>query len=105
MSLQIGAPLLILAALLQASVLPTLRISGGQPDLVVIITLAWALLDDGVEAALWAVVGGLALDLFSGAPMGFSTLRAITMVCEVCCFWVMPSMPITWSMSTCWVRT
>jgi rod shape-determining protein MreD len=74
MSLQIGAPLLILAALLQASVFPRLRIAGGQPDLVVILTFAWALLDDGVEAAIWAVVGGMALDLFSGAPVGFSTL-------------------------------
>jgi rod shape-determining protein MreD len=74
MSLQVGMPLLILAALLQATVLPYLRISGGQPDLVVVITLAWALLDDGVEAAVWALVGGVALDLFSGAPMGFSAL-------------------------------
>ena len=74
MSLQLGAPLLILAALVQATVLPHLRIAGGQLDIVVIITMAWALLDNGVEAAIWALVGGVMLDLFSGAPMGFSVL-------------------------------
>jgi rod shape-determining protein MreD len=77
MSLQIGAPLLILAALVQAAVLPHLRIFGGQPDIVVVMVLAWALLDDGVEAAFWALVGGIALDLLSGAPMGFSTLTLL----------------------------
>lgn len=74
MSLQIGAPLLLLAAVIQATILPYLRVSGGQPDLVVIVALAWAFLDEGTEAAFWALVGGMALDLFSGAPMGFSSL-------------------------------
>jgi len=73
-SLQLGAPLMLLAAILQATVLPRLRIFGGQPDLVLLIVLAWAVLDHDREAMAWAFVGGFWLDLFSGVPVGISSL-------------------------------
>jgi len=74
MSLHIGVPIFFIAALLQAAVLPQFRVFEGQPDLVVIVVLAWAILDQGQEGLFWAFVGGLALDLFSGAPFGISSL-------------------------------
>lgn len=74
MNLQVGIPLTLFAALLQAIVLPRLRIFGGQPDLVLIIVLTWALLDHDREAMVWAFVGGLWLDLLSGVPVGISSL-------------------------------
>ncbi len=74
MSLQLGIPLFILSALLQATVLPFWRVFGGQPDLIVLLVLAWASLDPGQEGMVWAFVGGLFLDLLSGAPIGISSL-------------------------------
>src|SRR5688500_13003948 len=76
-SLQIGIPLFILASLLQATVLSHLRVYGGQPDLIVIIVLAWAILDRDQEGMVWAFVGGLFLDLLSGAPLGISSLAMV----------------------------
>ncbi|MBN1310398.1 MAG: rod shape-determining protein MreD [Anaerolineae bacterium] len=74
MSLQIGIPLLLAATLLQAVVLPHLRMYGGQPDLVVVLVLAWATLDHEQEGMVWAFIGGLCLDLLSGVPLGISSL-------------------------------
>lgn len=77
MSLQLGAPLFILAALLQATVLPYLRVFGGQPDLIVVLVLAWSLLDRDQEGMAWAFVGGLFLDLLSGTPLGVSSMALV----------------------------
>ena len=77
MSLQIGAPLLLAAALLQATLLPRFRVLGGQPDLVVVIVLAWASLDREREGMIWAFIGGVFLDLFSGVPLGVSSLALV----------------------------
>lgn len=74
MSLQLGIPLTLAAAILQATILPRLRIFGGQPDLVLLIVLAWALFDHEREAMVWAFIGGIWLDLFSGTPLGISSL-------------------------------
>lgn len=77
MSLQLGIPLMLAAALIQAVILPRLRMYGGQPDLVVLIVLAWAVFDDDREGMAWAFAGGLFLDLFSGAPLGISSLALV----------------------------
>ncbi len=77
MSLQLGLPLMLAAALLQATLLPRLRVLGGQPDLVVVIVLAWAILDHGREGMAWAFLGGLCLDLLSGVPLGISSLALV----------------------------
>ncbi len=74
MSLQLGIPLMLAAALIQAIILPRLRMYGGQPDLVVLIVLSWAVFDEAQEGMVWAFIGGLFLDLFSGAPLGISSL-------------------------------
>lgn len=77
MSLQVGIPIFCVAALLQAAVLSHLRVYGGQPDLIVVIVLAWSVLDRGIEGMVWAFVGGIILDLLSGAPLGISALALI----------------------------
>nr|MBN1229450.1 rod shape-determining protein MreD [Anaerolineae bacterium] len=74
MSLQLGIPLIVLASILQGAVLSQLRVFGGQPDLVMVIVLAWAVLDRAQEGIVWAFFGGLLLDLFSGTPLGVSSL-------------------------------
>jgi rod shape-determining protein MreD len=80
MSLQLGVPLTLAAAILQATILPRLRIFGGQPDLVLLVVLTWALLDHDREAMGWAFIGGLWVDLFSGVPMGISSLVMLPIV-------------------------
>jgi len=77
MSLQLGIPLFVVAALLQASLLPHLRVFGGQPDLIVILVIAWSALDAEREGLVWAFVGGLFVDLFSGVPPGISSLALL----------------------------
>ena len=77
MSLQIGIPLFVIAGILQATVLPRLQVSGGQPDLVVLVVLAWAILDRGQEGMVWAFIGGLVLDLFSTTPFGISSIALL----------------------------
>lgn len=77
MSLQLGIPLFIVATVLQASLLPHLRVFGGQPDLIVVLVIAWSALDAEREGLVWAFVGGLFVDLFSGAPPGTSSLALL----------------------------
>jgi rod shape-determining protein MreD len=77
MSLQLGIPLFIVAAVLQASLLPHLRVFGGQPDLIVILVIAWSALDTEREGVVWAFVGGLFVDLFSSVPLGMSSLALL----------------------------
>ena len=77
MSLQLGVPLFLLSAVLQSAVLSQLRVFGGQPDLIPILVIAWAILDEGSEGMVWAFVGGLFADLLSGVPLGISSLALV----------------------------
>ncbi|MBN1566112.1 MAG: rod shape-determining protein MreD [Anaerolineae bacterium] len=71
----IGIPILIIAALLNATVMVELRIGNGAPDLVLLLVISWALLTEDVrEAMFWAVIGGVMQDMFSVAPLGASSL-------------------------------
>ena len=76
----LSLPILALAAMLQASFVPQIRILGGVPDLVFLFVLAWSIhmpLEAGVT---WAFVGGILQDLLSAAPTGTSTLGMILAV-------------------------
>lgn len=73
-SLYLLVPLLLAVVLLQATVLPELTILGVKPELMLLMVLAWSLLRGPEEGLVWAFMGGLALDLFSGGPFGASTL-------------------------------
>jgi len=67
-------PLLLLLALVQATVLPELTLLGVKPELMLLTVLAWSLLRGPEEGLVWALLGGLVLDLFSGGPFGASAL-------------------------------
>jgi rod shape-determining protein MreD len=77
MGLTPGIPLLILAAVLQASVLSLLFPLGGGPDLVLLLVVAWAFNAELRSSVLWAFIGGLLLDLLSAAPLGTSSLGLV----------------------------
>ena len=70
-------PLLLSAALLQTTALPPLTILGIKPELMLLMVLAWSLLRGVEEGLVWAFVGGLILDLFSGGPLGASALALL----------------------------
>jgi rod shape-determining protein MreD len=76
----LGIPVLLLAAALQVSVIPQIRILGGQPDLTLLIVLSWAINASLQEGVVWAFVGGISKDLLTAAPTGASVLGLLIMV-------------------------
>jgi rod shape-determining protein MreD len=64
-------------ALLQSSVMPKITLLGVHPDLVLMAVTSWSLLRGSEEGMLWALIGGVILDLFSGAPFGVYSLALI----------------------------
>ncbi len=73
-------PILIIAAVLQATFMPQIRLLGGSPDLVYLIVLSWSINATLDSSVLWAFVGGISLDLLSYAPLGTSTLGIVITV-------------------------
>jgi len=61
---------LTIAALVQNVALARISLLGGRPDLVFLVVAGWAFLRGPAEGAVWAFIGGLLLDLFSGGPFG-----------------------------------
>jgi rod shape-determining protein MreD len=70
----LSAPILVLLALLQVTLMPYLAVAHVRPDLVLTAVVCWALFRGPTEGAVWGFVGGLALDLLSGAPFGVYTM-------------------------------
>lgn len=63
--------------MLQSSIGPFLTIAGVHPDLVLIAVIGWTLLRGSREGVLWAIIGGLALDLLSSGPFGVMTIALV----------------------------
>lgn len=70
MSYWIGLPLLILVTLMEVSVLPLFRIYGLQPNLMLVLLVAWLMARGASEAYILAPIGGILLGLVDGAPVG-----------------------------------
>jgi rod shape-determining protein MreD len=64
-------------ALIQSSIGPFLTIAGVHPDLVLVAVIGWTLLRGLGEGLVWAVIGGIALDLLSGGPFGAATAALV----------------------------
>lgn len=67
-------PLILLAGLLQSTAATRIKIFGVKPDLVLILVVIGTLVYGSRPGLLWAFIGGLVLDVFSGGPMGASSL-------------------------------
>lgn len=76
----LSLPVLMIAAALQASFVPQIRLLGGGPELVFLLVLAWAINTDLEEGVVWAFVGGILQDLLSAAPTGTSTFSMLLVV-------------------------
>lgn len=66
---------LVLAALVEVSVMPVIAVSGYIPDLLLLLVIAFALEDGTLTAVKVAMPAGLLTDLLSSnAPLGMSVL-------------------------------
>jgi rod shape-determining protein MreD len=61
---------LLVLATLQSSLGHFFSVSGVHPDLVLVAVIGWTVLRGPFEGLVWAVAGGLCLDLLSGGPFG-----------------------------------
>lgn len=68
--------IIALLAVLETSLLPNALGTLPRPNLVLIVCGVWAALR-GDEGFVWALWGGLLLDLLSGAPFGINTMGLI----------------------------
>ncbi len=75
--LYVGVGLLVLAVVVQVTLLSRLRPLGVSPDLLVVMVACWGLLSGLSEGALWAFIAGLGLDLVAGLPLGTSSLALL----------------------------
>ena len=66
--------LLGLIAVAQSALLARLSPNGWYPNLMLLSVIAWSLQRGPREGLSWGFVGGLALDLLSGAPLGLNAL-------------------------------
>src|SRR5690349_21726277 len=73
----LASGILFAAALTQSSFFPAAGLVRVRPDLVLQCVVAWAVLRGAREAVVWAFVGGMLADLFSGGPFGASALALV----------------------------
>jgi rod shape-determining protein MreD len=59
--------------------MPHLTIMDVKPDLVLLMVISWSLLRGTKEGVIWALIGGIGLDLLSGAPFGTSTVALVVL--------------------------
>ncbi|MBI3242359.1 MAG: rod shape-determining protein MreD [Chloroflexi bacterium] len=78
-SLFIAVPLLAFIAILQSAILTRFRILGGGFDLMLVVVLAWNLVQRENDGPLWAFIGGLLADVLSGGPLGASAFSLTTL--------------------------
>jgi len=76
----ISLPILIIAAILQSTVIPEVRIAGGGPDLILMLVISWTLLSGIEEGVIWALIGGILQDILNGIPTGTSALALVILV-------------------------
>jgi rod shape-determining protein MreD len=77
MSPYLSVGIMFSLGLLQSTVLPRITLLGVHPDLVLLAVAAWSLVRGSEEGMLWALVGGVVMDLFSAAPFGVCTLSLL----------------------------
>jgi rod shape-determining protein MreD len=73
-SYYVGITLVVFAALLEASVLPLFRVGGVQPNLTLVLLMAWLVIRGAEEAYVLIPIGGIFVGLVDGALMGTALL-------------------------------
>lgn len=66
--------LLVAGALGQSALAPYITLMGVKPNIPLLMVISWSIIQGAMEGVIWGFIGGLALDLFSGGPLGVSAL-------------------------------
>lgn len=66
----LGLPILAIALMLETIVVTTLPLVNGFADLILLVLVAWALQERARSAWVWALIGGLLIELVSASPAG-----------------------------------
>ena len=74
MSYYVGVPLIVLIALIEASVLPLFRVASLQPNLTLVFLVTWMMVRGQKEALVLIPIAGISLGLVDGAPIGAALL-------------------------------
>ncbi|NIM95954.1 MAG: rod shape-determining protein MreD [Anaerolineales bacterium] len=77
MAYLIGIPILAILAILQSVVFNDIKLLDGRTDLILLAVVTWGIVGRPREALVWALVGGLFLDLLSGVPLGTTSIILI----------------------------
>ncbi len=64
-------------AVLQATVIGAVQWLGSGPEIVYVVVICWAMVVNPVEGMAWGLLGGAALDLLSGMPVGTTSLAYV----------------------------
>jgi rod shape-determining protein MreD len=70
----LAVPLLVVVAVLQATVVTHLKVLGVFADLPLLVVVSWGLLRGSRDGLIWGFLAGVAVDVLSGAPFGAATL-------------------------------
>ena len=80
MTLLVAAIAATVAAIVESTITPYLRVGDAQPHLVFVLAVVWTIAI-GLESGLvWALVGGIALDVMAQRPLGTSSFAIIVVV-------------------------
>ncbi len=69
--------LLFVLATVQSTILPRLTVWGVHPELMLMAVISWSILSGAEEGMLWALIGGILLDLFSASHFGLHTMALL----------------------------
>ena len=65
----ISLPLLGLLVIIQSAIISRFTLLRGSADIVLLVIIAWALLDQDNSAWFWAVFGGIVVNMVSALPL------------------------------------
>lgn len=70
-------------AILQAGLITHLQIAGALANIVLLVVVNWGILRGMDEGVIWAFIGGALLDVFSGYPLGTSTVALVVVAAVI----------------------
>lgn len=70
MSIYLAAPVGLLCAVLQSSLMPRIQLLGATPNLVLVVLVLWVLEQGMPEGFTLGLVAGISLDTLSSGPFG-----------------------------------
>jgi rod shape-determining protein MreD len=78
----LSVPLLALLALLQTAVFRQILFLDGSLDLLLVAVVCWSLLRPE-EGLVWALLGGVFADIFSGGPFGTTSIAFLLVAISI----------------------